>query len=163
MLVLISAVYDWSLSRLGEAHIAQLRSDCGLVHWDETDPAQEPIARLVQCFERATQVLVVSMETTVPRQMQRRDFSPELLADGDERGPIIMGIALLAAVGRVKSPRGDVLRASHAVCGKPATACHARSDGSRTSRDPVGFSKVFSAGSVPHRRRCRAGRSSWAF
>jgi len=55
LLLFTSSVYDWSLARSGDAQIAQLRSDCGLVHWEETDPAQPPAHRVLECIRRAQQ------------------------------------------------------------------------------------------------------------
>ena len=53
----------------------------------------------------------VSMNTTVPRQTIERGFMPVLLSDSDDRGPIVMGIALLASGTGVKPPRSDLVRA----------------------------------------------------
>jgi hypothetical protein len=55
MLMVMCSVYDWSNARVGEAQIARLRADAGLVYWDETDPAQPPLARMMQCMQRAQQ------------------------------------------------------------------------------------------------------------
>jgi hypothetical protein len=46
-------VYDWSSARFGDAQLAQLRADAGLVYWDELDPALPPLARILQCIKRA--------------------------------------------------------------------------------------------------------------
>ena len=52
---MVAAVYDWSDAQVGDAQIAQLRADCGLVYWDETDPALPQLDRVVTCLTRAQQ------------------------------------------------------------------------------------------------------------
>jgi tetratricopeptide (TPR) repeat protein len=53
MLLMTSAVYDWSMARFGDEQVAQLRADCGLAHYDQTDPALTPLERVVECLKRA--------------------------------------------------------------------------------------------------------------
>jgi tetratricopeptide (TPR) repeat protein len=55
LVAITSAVYDWSGAQVGDAQVAQLRADCGLVYWDETDPALAPLERVVACLTRAQQ------------------------------------------------------------------------------------------------------------
>jgi hypothetical protein len=53
--VLLTAVtvYDWRLARYGDAQLAQLRSDCGLTYWDDTDASLSPLERALECLKRA--------------------------------------------------------------------------------------------------------------
>jgi hypothetical protein len=53
VLMLACSVYDWSNSRVGTAQIAQLRADSGAVHFEQTDPALPPLARILECIKRA--------------------------------------------------------------------------------------------------------------
>ena len=55
VLALACSVYDWSNARVTADQMAQLRADCGMGHWDETDSAQPPLARLVACLQYAQQ------------------------------------------------------------------------------------------------------------
>jgi hypothetical protein len=55
LLLLTCSVYDWSLARFGDAQIAQLRADCGLVHWESTDPALSGLGRVLECLKLAQQ------------------------------------------------------------------------------------------------------------
>src|SRR5205085_657432 len=38
-----------------EPQLAQLQADCGLTHWYDTDPAQPPQQRVLECMKRAQQ------------------------------------------------------------------------------------------------------------
>ena len=52
-LLVTCAVYDWSMARFSGAQLAQLRADCGLVHWEQTDPALPAVQRAIECLKRA--------------------------------------------------------------------------------------------------------------
>jgi hypothetical protein len=84
MLMVMCSVYDWSNARVGDAQIAQLRSDCGAVYWDDTDPAQPPLARILQCIQRAQQAHEQKSES-------ERGFAPlEAMA---ELVAVVMGLS----------------------------------------------------------------------
>jgi hypothetical protein len=53
--VLLTAVtvYDWRLARYGDAQLVQLRSDCGLTYWEDTDTSLPALQRVIECFKRA--------------------------------------------------------------------------------------------------------------
>jgi tetratricopeptide (TPR) repeat protein len=63
VLLVASTVYDWGLARFGEAQLAQLRSDCGLSYWDETDAPAPAMERIVECLKRAQQTYEQTQET----------------------------------------------------------------------------------------------------
>jgi tetratricopeptide (TPR) repeat protein len=53
MLLMVCAVYDWTMAELGDEQIAQLRADGGLLHFDATDPDAPVLQRLIECLKRA--------------------------------------------------------------------------------------------------------------
>lgn len=53
MLLLVSSVYDWSLARFGDAQLEQLRHDCGLDHYAQTNPDEPPLQRVLACLKLA--------------------------------------------------------------------------------------------------------------
>ncbi len=54
VLLMAASVYNWSYSReAGEAQVAQLRADCGLDTWLETDASQPEIQRVFACLKSA--------------------------------------------------------------------------------------------------------------
>jgi len=55
LLLMTCSVYDWSCARFGDAQIAQLRGDIGLVHWQQTDAAVPALQRTVECLKLAQQ------------------------------------------------------------------------------------------------------------
>ena len=74
MVLASSSVSDWGIAQLGDEHIAQLVSDLGLTHWDETDASLPKEQRLAQCMHLAEQAYAAQPEA-------ERSLSPSLAAD----------------------------------------------------------------------------------
>jgi eukaryotic-like serine/threonine-protein kinase len=53
LLLMVSSVYDWSLARFGVAQLAQLRRDCGLDRYAETNREEPPLNRVFTCLKWA--------------------------------------------------------------------------------------------------------------
>jgi hypothetical protein len=54
VLLMAASVYNWSYSRVaGEAQLAQLRADCGLDEWSQTDASQPELQRVFACLKSA--------------------------------------------------------------------------------------------------------------
>ena len=62
LLLMVCAVYDWSLAEFGDEQLAQLRHDCGLAYWEQTDPAQPDLQRLLECIKRASERYEATVE-----------------------------------------------------------------------------------------------------
>jgi eukaryotic-like serine/threonine-protein kinase len=56
VLLMAASVYNWSYSReAGEAQLAQLRIDCGLDQWSQTDASQPDLQRVFACLKSAAE------------------------------------------------------------------------------------------------------------
>ena len=55
LLLLSCSVYDWGNAQVGYDQIAQLRADCGLDRFEQTDQALPELQRVFECFKYAQQ------------------------------------------------------------------------------------------------------------